>query len=98
VKLENGQLDDCAHGWNDTAMTATLDAHTAGGRLTISFPAEAMPAGERDEFVAFLKSEWIARQSRLSATEATRLAGETDSDWWQRNNARLLHRITEAQS
>lgn len=55
-----------------------------------------MPAGEREEFVAFLKSEWVARQSRLSATEATRLADEADGAWWQQNKARLLDRIAEA--
>ncbi len=76
-------------------MTATLDAHTAGGRLTISFPEEAMPAEERESFVTFLKSEWIARQSRLSAADATRLADETDGAWWQQNKARILGRIAE---
>jgi len=77
-------------------MTATLDAHSAGGRLIISFPEDAMSAGEREEFVAFLKSEWTARQSRLSQADATELADETDSDWWQQNNARILERIATA--
>lgn len=74
-------------------MTATLDAHSVEGRLTISFPEDAMPAEEREEFVSFLKSEWAARQSRLSQADATRLADEADSSWWSQNKIRILKRI-----
>lgn len=78
-------------------MAATLDAHTTGGRLVISFPEEALSAADREEFVAHLKTEWTARQSRFSAQDAVQLAEETDGAWWQLNKGRLLERITEAE-
>lgn len=77
-------------------MTGTLDTHTTGGRLVISFPEEALPAGEREEFVAFLKTEWTARRSPFSAEDAARLADEADGAWWKRNKSRILAGIAEA--
>ena len=37
------------------AMISTLDAFTADGRVVISFPESAVPAREREDFIAFLK-------------------------------------------
>ena len=76
-------------------MNSTLEAHTADGRLVISFPEEALPSAERESFVSYLKTEWTARQSRLSAGDAERLAEEVDGGWWQRNRDRILTRIVE---
>jgi hypothetical protein len=77
-------------------MTARLETHTSGGRLVISFPEEALPAGEREAFVAHLKTEWMARQSRFSDGDALRLAEEADGTWWQQNKSRILANIAEA--
>lgn len=70
--------------------TATLETFTADGRVVISFPEAAVPSRERDDFIAFLKAEWSARQSRWTAADADRLAEEVDTAWWSRNRARIL--------
>ena len=77
-------------------MSATLDAFTADGRVVISFPEAAVPAKEKEDFIAFLKAEWLARQSRFSEADARTLADEVDSAWWSRNRARILRAIGEA--
>jgi hypothetical protein len=77
-------------------MTATLDTRSVEGRLVISFPEQDLPAGARDEFVAFLKTEWAARRSRLAASDAARLADEADGAWWGQNKARILESISAA--
>ncbi len=77
-------------------MPATLDAFTADGRVVISFPESAVPSPEREDFIAFLKSEWAARQSRFSAADARSLADEVDTAWWSRNRERILRTIGEA--
>lgn len=71
-------------------MRATLDTMTADGRVVISFPESAVPAREREAFLAFLKAEWAARQSQFTEADAELLAAEVDSDWWSRNRKRIL--------
>jgi hypothetical protein len=78
------------------SSTPTLETFAADGRVVISFPESAVSSQERDDFIAFLKAEWIARQSRLTADEATQLAEEVDTAWWSRNRERILRRIGEA--
>ena len=75
---------------------AILDAVTADGRVVISFPESAVPPQDREDFIAFLKLEWAARQSRLGETDARALAEEVDSGWWSRNRERILRSIGEA--
>lgn len=77
-------------------MVATLDAFTADGQVVISFLESSVPPQEREDFIAFLKAEWAARQSRFSEGEARALAEEVDSDWWSRNRERILRSIGEA--
>ena len=77
-------------------MNATLNAFTADGRVVISFPESAVPAREREDFIAFLKAEWAARQSRFTAADAKALADEVDAGWWSRNRERILRRLGEA--
>ena len=77
-------------------MNATLDAFTADGRVVISFPESAVPAREREDFIAFLKAEWTARQSRLTEAGAQALAAEVDNSWWSRNRERILRSIGAA--
>ena len=57
-------------------MTSTLHAFASGGHLVISFPEASVPPQEREDFIAFLKAEWTARQSRFSETDAKALADE----------------------
>ena len=75
------------------AMISTLDTFTEDGRVVISFPESAVPAREREDFIAFLKAEWAARQSRFTEADAKALADEVDSGWWSRNRERILHRL-----
>jgi hypothetical protein len=77
-------------------MNATLDSFTADGRVVISFPESAVPPREREDFIAFLKAEWAARQSRFSEADAKSLATEVDSAWWSRNRERILRSIGAA--
>ena len=74
-------------------MTAALDAFTAEGRVVLSFPESAMKVDEREDFIAFTKAEWLARQSRFTEADATSLAEEIDSGWWGRNRERILGSI-----
>ena len=77
-------------------MISTLDAFTADGRVVNSFPESAVPAKEREDFIAFLKAEWAARQSRFTEADAKALANEVDSAWWGRNRERILRSLGEA--
>jgi hypothetical protein len=77
-------------------MSATLDAFTADGRVVISFPESAVPVQEREDFIAFLKAEWAARQSRFTEVDAGALAAEVDHSWWSRNRERILRSIGAA--
>jgi hypothetical protein len=74
-------------------MTAALNAFTAEGRVVLSFPESAMKADEREDFIAFTKAEWLARQSRFTENDASALADEIDSGWWTRNRERILSGI-----
>ncbi len=76
-------------------MPASLDTFVSDGRVVITFPEAAIPAREREEFIAFLKTEWSARQSQLAEESATALAEEVDRGWWEANRARILSRIGE---
>lgn len=76
-------------------MKSTLDAFTADGRVIISFPEAAIPAAEKEEFISFMKAEWLARQSRLPEAGAKALADEVDATWWTRNRSRILRAIGE---
>jgi hypothetical protein len=77
-------------------MTATLNAFTSDGRVVITFPEASMKPQEREDFIAFTKAEWTARQSRLTGRDAEALAEEVDSSWWSRNRERILRSIGEA--
>ena len=77
-------------------MSASLTTFTSDGRVVISFPESAVPAQEREDFITFLKAEWMARQSRLSEADAKTFADAVDADWWSRNRERILRSIGEA--
>ncbi len=64
--------------------------------MVISFPEASVPPQEREDFIAFLKGEWIARQSRFSESDAKALADEADAGWWARNREHILRRIGAA--
>jgi len=77
-------------------MSATLDAFTVDGCVVISFPESAVPAQEREDFIAFLKAEWAARQSRFTEADAQALAADVDNSWWSRNRERILRSVGRA--
>ena len=76
-------------------MTATLNAFTQDGFCVFSFPESAVPASVRDDFIATVKAEWLARQSRLSEADAKSLADTIDASWWQQNKVRILGNTSE---
>ncbi|WP_395719667.1 hypothetical protein [Prosthecobacter sp.] len=77
-------------------MSAALNTLHADGRIVFSFPEEALPHSEQVSFVAFVKAEWTARQSRLTQQDADRLADEVDASWWSKNKQRILSQIAAA--
>jgi hypothetical protein len=89
-------VDDGDGKGYDGRMSATLETFTTDGRVVISFPESALSPDKGEEFLTMLKSEWSARQSRLTKEEATRLAKELDAGWWSRNRARILGKIGAA--
>jgi hypothetical protein len=74
-------------------MATMLDALHTDGRIVFSFAEEALPRGEQASFIAFVKAEWTARQSRFSQQDADELAQEVDASWWARNRQRILAQI-----
>ena len=50
----------------------------------------------REEFIAFAKAEWIARQSGFTKADAKTLAEEVDAGWLARNRERILRGIGAA--
>lgn len=77
-------------------MTAAMNALHSDGRIVLSFPEEALPQAELASFIAFVKAEWTARQSRFSQQDADALAAEVDESWWSRNRQRILTQIDAA--
>jgi len=77
-------------------MVDSLETFTTGGRVVISFPESAIPQAEKEAFISFLKSEWIARRSRFQESDAIDLSAEVDSSWWSRNRAKFTSRTDDA--
>lgn len=47
-------------------MGAQLNAFSTDGQVILTFPEAAMKSEDREEFITFAKTEWLARQSRLA--------------------------------
>lgn len=77
-------------------MTATLQTLHTDGRIIFSFPEEALPRAEQASFIAFIKAEWAARQSRFSQKDADALAEEIDATWWASHKQRILGQVDAA--
>ena len=77
-------------------MTATLQTFSADGHLVISFAESGVPSDLKERFLAVIKAEWVACQSKMTDDKAAQLASEIDSGWWQRNRGRILSKIGEA--
>jgi len=77
-------------------MSATLQAFTADDHVVFTFPEKAVSPQEREDFIAFMKAEWIARQSTFTEEHAKALAAEADAGWWTHNRQRILRAIGEA--
>ena len=77
-------------------MAQALEALTTGGRVVISFPESAISPAEKEAFITFLKSEWIARQSRFRESDAIELSAELDASWWKQNREKFTSGMGEA--
>lgn len=77
-------------------MSSTLQAFTQDGHVVITLPDRAIPAQQREDFIAFVKAEWTARQSQFTAHDAEELADEIDTKWWSENRERILRLIGES--
>lgn len=74
-------------------MATALEALHSDGRIVLTFPEEGLPQAEQASFIAFIKAEWTARQSRLTQQDADSLSDEVDASWWARNRQRILAQI-----
>jgi hypothetical protein len=77
-------------------MVKSFEASTTDGRVVISFPEASMPLAEKEAFISFLKSEWIARQSRFGESDAIALSAEVDSTWWHQNREKYTSQVGKA--
>jgi hypothetical protein len=80
---------------NITSMIAALETDMSNGRITISFPESAVSPEAREDFLTFLKDEWILRQSQLTSEAAKVLAEQVDGAWWASRKESILSRIGE---
>jgi hypothetical protein len=76
-------------------MTTALNTFTSDGFFVIAVPEASVPAQEREDFVSVVKTEWLARQSRMTETDAARLAESVDAGWWHKNRERILGAMAE---
>ena len=63
-------------------MDITLETSNSNDWITISLPAAATTATEREDFISFLKSEWEVRKSRFTRKNAEEFAAEVNAGWW----------------
>lgn len=77
-------------------MITMLETEMSNGRVTISFPETAVTPEAREDFISFLKAEWVVRQSRFTETDAKSLAAEVDAGWWARRKNHILQKIEGA--
>lgn len=64
-------------------------------KLLISIPTKNMKTEEIDDLLAFLKTEFIVRQSEITEAEAFEISEEIKSDWWKKNKSRIEEMISE---
>ncbi len=77
-------------------MDTTLETSNSNDWITISLPASATTAAEREDFISFLKAEWEVRKSRFTRKNAEEFAAEVDAGWWSAHREALLARIEGA--
>ncbi len=66
----------------------TVENTEAGVRVTI--PKGEVPPQRLNSFLDWLRLEAIAAKSRLTETDAERLAEEAKADWWGANKGRFI--------
>lgn len=60
------------------------------GKITISFLVNDLPMQDIEEFLAFFKMEFLARQSRLADQVAFEISEQIKTDWWSRRQQQML--------
>jgi len=73
-----------------------IAVETSEKAIRVSIPTDGMPAEAVRAFVDWLRVETIARRSRLTESDAWKLAEEIRSDWWSRNQSRFLIEMAKA--
>ena len=79
-------------------MDTTLETSNSNDWITISLPASATTAAEREDFISFLKLEWGMRKSRFTRKNAEEFATEVDAGWWSAHREAVLARIEGART
>ncbi len=70
-------------------MNALIETKRTKDKLLISIPTENLKAVEIEDFLQFVKTEFILRNSKLSEIEANEIAEEIKFSWWKKINLEL---------
>ncbi len=66
----------------------TVEKTNVDVRITI--PKDAVPVKLLDKLVAWLRLEETVQRSRMTETDADRVADEIKADWWTANKHRFI--------
>ena len=58
-------------------------------RLEVTIPTDGMTPDEVNDLVSWLRVETVARRSKLTPEDASKMAEDIKSNWWQANEHRF---------
>lgn len=67
-----------------------ITVESTGTDLRVLIPKDAVPPEQFNAFVDRLRLEEVAQRSRLTETDADRLAEEAKADWWTINKEKFI--------
>ena len=62
-----------------------IEVKTENGVVQITFPVNGLSPNEVNEFVTWLRTEGIARHSKLTEQDSWQLSEEIKANWWDKN-------------
>ncbi len=76
-------------------MSVNVETTRTKDKLLISIPTEDLNEEEIDQFITLLKTEFAARNSKMTADQAEEISEEIKSAWWKKNKSRIEKMISE---
>lgn len=67
-----------------------ITVETTETDVRVTIPRDAVPPKQLNAFLDWLRLEEIAQRSRLTETDADRLAEEAKAGWWTANKEKLI--------